>query len=78
MARLKKSNRIIDVQPEFLDGYLMRGYDQIDEKGTVIKRATGGRNVSVGQFNAVSEELEALKAEVKKLKAENVRTKKAE
>lgn len=60
-VKLRKSNRVITVAEEQADSYLNRGYDQIDEKGKVTKRSTGGRNVSVQEHNKVLDELEKLK-----------------
>ncbi|MFX3618721.1 MAG: hypothetical protein ACE3JK_14530 [Sporolactobacillus sp.] len=69
MARLKKLNRVIDVSDGFVNSYLIRGYDEIDDKGTIIKRATGGRNVSLPEYNKLLDENEQLKAELKGVKS---------
>lgn len=60
MAKLRKANRVIEVPETHVKSYLLRGYDQINEKGEVVKRATGGRTVSLGEYNKVVEKLEAL------------------
>jgi len=60
MAKLRKANRLIEVPERHDKSYLLRGYDQINEKGEVVKRATGGRTVSLGEYNKVVEKLEAL------------------
>lgn len=64
MARLKKSNRVVDVKDEFADSYLKRGYDQIDDKGNVVKHATGGRTVSLPEYNKVVDENARLKRQI--------------
>ena len=69
MARVKRLNRVLTVPDEVVGKYLKEGYDQIDDKGEVIKRATGGRFVSIAEYNKVVEELEKAKAEIKKLKS---------
>ena len=69
MARVKRLNRVLTVPDEVVGNYLKEGYDQIDDKGEVIKRATGGRFVSIVEYNKVVEELEKAKAEIKKLKS---------
>lgn len=85
MAKLIKGNRIIEVKDEQVSGYLSRGYDEIDSEGKVIQHATGGRKVSLAEFNKVVTELEELKAkggseqindlkeEIKVLEEENLR-----
>lgn len=78
--RLKKQNRVIVVSETQAKGYLSRGYDSIDDSGKVLKEATGGKNVSVAEFNKVKEQLkvalaskgssdenEKLKAKIKEL-----------
>lgn len=79
MARLKKSNRVVDVKDEFADSYLKRGYDQIDDKGNVVKHATGGRTVSLPEYNKVIDENSLLKKQIEESKLitdENSRLKK--
>lgn len=61
-VKVKKSNRIIEVNENELAGYLKRGYDQIDSKGEITKYATGGKKVSIAEFNKLREENEKLKA----------------
>lgn len=69
MAYVKKANRVLTVSKEAVSSYLKDGYDEIDEKGEVIKRATGGKTVSLAEYNKALEENETLKSEIKKLKA---------
>lgn len=61
-VKMKKKNRILDVESSRAASFLMQGYDQIDENGEIVKRATGGRSVSLAEYNKTLEELEALKA----------------
>lgn len=95
MAKVKKANRVLTVQGNEVTSYLKEGYDQIDENGEVLKRATGGRNVSLAEHNKVLDELdelkkassgvneigkelvEEMKKEIKALKSENTKLKKA-
>lgn len=78
MAKVKKLNRVLTVSDEAVNGYLRDGYDQIDESGKVLKRATGGRTVAIGEHNKALDKIEALETEVKELKAELKKAKKAE
>ncbi|EZP77622.1 hypothetical protein H839_08314 [Parageobacillus genomosp. 1] len=68
VVKVRKQNRILDVPASRLEAFLQQGYDQIDEKGKVIRRATGGRTVPLAEYNKVVEELEKAKAELAKLK----------
>lgn len=61
MAKLKKRNRILTVDNDRAQSYLNRGYDQIDENGKIIKAATGGKTISVAEFNNLKEKYEELK-----------------
>lgn len=56
------------VSKEALPSFLERGYDQVDEKGKVIKRATGGRMVSLKEYNQALERIEELEKELKEAK----------
>jgi len=67
MAKVKKANRILTVSETEVNKYLQQGYDQIDDKGKVIKRATGGRMVPIAEYNRVLVENEKLKAELEEL-----------
>ncbi|WP_017728501.1 hypothetical protein [Halalkalibacterium ligniniphilum] len=88
MPKVKKGNRILNVDKDRVESYLKQGYDEIDESGKVVKHATGGKSVPVGEYNKLLEklaefesanteelknEIADLKAEVKKLKAENTK-----
>jgi len=66
---MRKGNRVIHVAEGRVNAFLAQGYDQVNEKGEIVKRATGGRTVNIAEYNAVVEELEALKKENATLKA---------
>lgn len=68
-VKVRKKNRILHVESDRLAGFLNQGYDQIDEDGNVVKRATGGRTVSLPEFNKVVDENDKLKSKVKELEA---------
>lgn len=68
MAKVRRDNRILTISETEVNKYLQQGYDQIDDKGKVIKRATGGRTVPIAEYNRVLEENEKLKAEIEELK----------
>lgn len=81
-VKMKKNNRVLYVESGRAASFLQQGYDQIDESGKIVKRATGGRKVSLPEYNKVLEELEALKKgedsneELEKLQSENEELKK--
>lgn len=68
-VKIRKKNRVLQVSEGRLAGFLNQGYDQIDEDGNVVKRATGGRTVSLPEYNKVVEELETANAELEALRA---------
>lgn len=78
MALVRKKNRILRVNDNSVDVYLKRGYDQIDESGKIIKGATGGKTVSIAEFNALKTENEELKKEIASLKGQITKLKNAE
>jgi uncharacterized small protein (DUF1192 family) len=63
MAIVRKENRQLTVQDDVVESYLTEGYDQIDLEGNIVKRATGGRMVSLAEFNKVLSALEAVDVE---------------
>ncbi|MED4447441.1 hypothetical protein [Bacillus thuringiensis] len=75
VVKVKRLNKTLNIDEGRLDSYLLDGYDQIDEDGNIIARATGGRNVSLAEFNGVLAEKDALVAENDKLKSENSKLK---
>lgn len=77
MAKVKRANRILTVNDKLVDDYLKRGYDQIDDKGKVLKSGSGGsidaktakKLEAAERANAkLKEENEALKAELEAAK----------
>jgi len=62
VVKVRKGNRILDIDEGRLLAHLQQGYDQIDSEGKVVKRATGGRSLSLAEHNAVVDELEKLKS----------------
>ncbi|WP_018767712.1 hypothetical protein [Bacillus sp. 105MF] len=75
VVKVKRLNKTLNIDEGRLDSYLLDGYDQIDEEGTIITRATGGRNVSLAEYNGVLTEKDALMVENEKLKSENSKLK---
>lgn len=80
MIKVKKGNKIVQIQESALTSYLKNGFDQIDKKGEIVKRATGGKTISVAEYNKaliainqLKKENENLKSvdEVKELRVEN-------
>lgn len=57
MAKLIKSNRVVNVDDNQVDSYLKRGYDEVDDFGNVITYAKSGRTVSLSEYNRVLEKL---------------------
>lgn len=70
IIRVKKANKIYETNERGLKHYLKDGYDQIDEKGKIIKRATGGKEVNVAIYNKALDQIDELKKEVADLKAQ--------
>lgn len=70
---MRKDNRVVSINEEFVDSYLLRGYDLIGDNGEVEKSATGGKEVSVEEHNKALQQITDLKAEVKVLEDENIR-----
>lgn len=62
VVKVRKGNRILDIDEGRLSAHLQQGYDQIDSEGKVVKRATGGRSVSLAEYNVLVDELEKLKS----------------
>ncbi|MEN1938971.1 hypothetical protein AAIE21_26460 [Paenibacillus sp. 102] len=76
VVKVKRLNKTLNIDEGRLDSYLRDGYDQIDEQGNIVTRATGGRDVSLAEFNKVLDENDQLKEENKKLKSEVSKLKK--
>ncbi|MBO1628197.1 hypothetical protein [Bacillus arachidis] len=75
IVKVKRLNKTLNIDKDRLASYLLDGYDQIDEEGNIITRATGGRNVSLSEYNKALDEKDALVAENEKLKSENSKLK---
>ena len=85
---VRKNNKVLNIEDTRLDSYLLQGFDQIDKDGKVVTKATGGKAVSLAEYNKVVEERDALKGtdlaqeleaarkEIKALKTENTKLKK--
>lgn len=76
VVKVKRFNKTLNIDKDRLGSYLLDGYDQIDEEGNIITRATGGRNVSLAEYNKAVDENEQLQEENKKLKSEVAKLKK--
>lgn len=64
-TKVKRRNRVLIVEKFEVDSYLKQGYDEVDaDTGEIIKRATGGRTVSLAEHNKVLNELEKLKKDL--------------
>lgn len=68
MAKVKKHNRVLKVADAAVSGYLKRGYDQVDENGKIVQRATGGRTVALLEHNKALDEIESLKSQIQEVK----------
>lgn len=71
LVKLRKGNRVINVDAQFLNNYLLRGYDQIDNDGKVIRYATGGKTVQINEYNKLVDELKEAHDYIKQLEKEN-------
>lgn len=76
VVKVKRLNKTLNIDKDRLVSYLLDGYDQIDEEGNIVTRATGGRNVSLAEYNKVLDEKDELEKENKKLKSELSKLKK--
>ncbi|HFR4182848.1 MULTISPECIES: hypothetical protein [Bacillus] len=76
VVKVKRLNKTLNIDKDRLASYLLDGYDQIDEEGNIITRATGGRNVSLAEYNKVLDEKDEFEKENKKLKSEVAKLKK--
>ncbi|MDM5370058.1 hypothetical protein QUF96_00275 [Bacillus bombysepticus] len=76
VVKVKRLNKTLNIDKGRLASYLLDGYDQINEEGNIITRATGGRNVSLAEYNKVLDEKDEFEKENKKLKSEVAKLKK--
>ncbi|MCC2341866.1 hypothetical protein OCF13_26365 [Bacillus tropicus] len=75
-VKVKRLNKVLNIDKDFLPSYLNDGFDQINDEGKIIKRATGGRNISVQEYNQALDKIDALEAEVAELRAPKTTAKK--
>ncbi|MBG0964170.1 hypothetical protein [Bacillus sp. SRB1LM] len=75
-VKVKRLNKVLNIDKDFLASYLNDGFDQINDEGKIIKRATGGRNISVQEYNQALDKIDALKEENAELKATKTAAKK--
>ncbi|QEL88478.1 hypothetical protein [Bacillus mycoides] len=68
-VKVKRLNKVLNIEKDFLPSYLNDGFDQINEDGKIIKRSTGGRNISVQEHNQALDKIDKLEAELAELKA---------
>lgn len=67
VVTVRRQNKVLNVPEERLEYYLSEGYDAIDKNGNVVKHATGGKEVPLGEYNKLVKELEAAKEYIKAL-----------
>lgn len=72
MITVKKGNVELSIDETEVGKFLANGYDQIGESGEVVKQATGGKTVSVTEYNRLLAENAELK---KKLGAKSSKSK---
>lgn len=65
---VKKGNVELFVDDSDVSKYLEKGYDQLDGKGKILKKATAGRSVSLAEYDRKVAELEGEIAKLKKSK----------
>lgn len=70
-VKIRKGNKVRYVEVGRLEAFLNQGFEQIDEQGNVIRRATGGSVVPIAKYNQLLEENERLKAEIEQLKKDS-------
>ncbi|EOS8268444.1 hypothetical protein ABR763_26375 [Bacillus cereus] len=75
-VKVKRLNKVLNIDKDFLPSYLNDGFDQINDEGKIIKRATGGRNISVQEYNQALDKIDELEAELATLKAPKTTAKK--
>lgn len=75
-VKVKRLNKVLNIDKDFLPSYLNDGFDQINDEGKIIKRATGGRNISVQEYNQTLDKIDELEEEIAALKAPKTTAKK--
>lgn len=76
LVKMRKANRVINIDSSQAKSYLARGYDQIGEDGEVKKQATGGKTISPADYNRVLEENETLRTEIAAKNGSDINTEK--
>lgn len=74
MVTVKKGNVELNVDETEVTRFLANGYDQLGDNGRVVKQATGGKTVSVEEYNRLLAE----NVELKKKLAEKSGKKKSD
>ena len=65
ILRVVKGNTMVRVNEAQLVEYLNQGWNQVDFKGKVIKKATGGVEVNIKQLHAAEAKIAELEAKIK-------------
>ena len=86
--KVRKENRVLTVDEADKAFYLSEGYDVVEVKNgeyVISEKATGGRTFTIAEYSKLESEIDTLKAEntslkanIKKLKTEKVKTGKSE
>ncbi|AJH77450.1 MULTISPECIES: hypothetical protein [Heyndrickxia] len=63
-VKVRKENRVLHVPEGQVAKFLNQGYDQIDETGNIVKRATGGRMVTLQEYNRLLDRVAELEQEL--------------
>ncbi|HDR7601030.1 TPA: hypothetical protein QCX65_004474 [Bacillus mycoides] len=75
-VKVQRLNKVLHIDKDFLPSYLNDGFDQINDEGKILKRATGGRAISVQEYNQALDKIDELETEIAELKAPKTATKK--
>lgn len=75
-VKVKRLNKVLNIDKDFLPSYLNDGFDQINDDGKIIKRATGGRNISVQEYNQALDKIDELEGKIAELQAPKTSAKK--
>jgi len=76
MKIVKKSNRIVTVEPSDLDYYLDQGYDHVEfdeevNEYKVIAKANGGKSFTLKEYNLVVDAFEDANKKIAELEETN-------
>lgn len=65
MAIVRRRNEVLQIKDNLIDYYVTIGYDVIDEKGTVLKKAVPTDNAQLkAEYSRQRAEIESLKAKI--------------